>query len=52
VRTDGPMAPDIALERQRPAQYVFSQHVAIKLAEIGKATPARNGTGASEGEGH
>jgi hypothetical protein len=26
-RTDGPMAPEISLERQRPAEYVFSRHV-------------------------
>jgi len=41
VRTQGPMAPDIPLDRQRPAEYVFSRHVEIKLAEIGKAQPAR-----------
>ena len=34
VRTDGPMAPEIALGNQRPAQYVFSRHVGEKLAEI------------------
>jgi len=34
VQTSGPMAPDIRLDRQRPAQYVFSQHVAHKLEEI------------------
>ncbi|MGJ7917810.1 adenosyl-hopene transferase HpnH [Massilia sp. LXY-6] len=34
VATSGPMAPDIALEGQRPAQYVHSRHVAIKLEEI------------------
>jgi hypothetical protein len=34
VRTDGEMAPDIPLDRQRPAQYVFSRHVEQKLAEI------------------
>jgi hopanoid biosynthesis associated radical SAM protein HpnH len=34
VRTEGAMAPDIALDKQRPAQYVYSQHVEIKLAEI------------------
>ncbi|MCC6720021.1 MAG: adenosyl-hopene transferase HpnH [Acetobacteraceae bacterium] len=27
VRTSGPMAPDIPLEGQRPAEFVFSQHV-------------------------
>jgi len=34
VRTHGPMAPEIPLARQRPAQYVFSRHVDKKLAEI------------------
>jgi hopanoid biosynthesis associated radical SAM protein HpnH len=34
VRTDGPMAPEIPLDRQRPAQYVFANHVEKKLAEI------------------
>ena len=27
VGTEGPMAPDIPLDRQRPAEYVFSRHV-------------------------
>lgn len=34
VRTSGPMAPDIPLTGQRPAQYTFSRHVEIKLDEI------------------
>jgi hypothetical protein len=34
IRTDGPMAPEIALDRQRPAQYVFSEQVEKKLSEI------------------
>jgi hopanoid biosynthesis associated radical SAM protein HpnH len=34
VRTSGPMAPDIALDKQRPADYVFSGHVEEKLAAI------------------
>jgi hypothetical protein len=37
VRTDGPMAPEIPLDRQRPADYVFSRHVERKLAEIAQA---------------
>jgi len=49
VTTSGPMAPDIALEGQRPAQYVHARHVAIKLEEIRgrKATqaPAAGGAG-------
>lgn len=34
VRTRGPMAPDVPLSGQRPAQYVHARHVAIKLDEI------------------
>jgi hopanoid biosynthesis associated radical SAM protein HpnH len=40
VRTDGPMAPEIALDGQRPAQYVFSDQVEKKLSEI-RAAEAR-----------
>jgi hopanoid biosynthesis associated radical SAM protein HpnH len=34
IRTEGPMAPEIPLDRQRPAQFVFSRHVELKLKEI------------------
>jgi hopanoid biosynthesis associated radical SAM protein HpnH len=34
ARTEGPMAPEISLDRQRPAQYVFSSHVEKMLHEI------------------
>src|SRR5262245_21915368 len=37
IKTQGPMAPDIPLQNQRPAEYVFSRHVEQKLAEITKA---------------
>ena len=37
IKTDGPMAPEIPLDRQRPAEYVFSRHVEQKLAEIAEA---------------
>jgi hopanoid biosynthesis associated radical SAM protein HpnH len=33
-RTEGPMAPEVSFEKQRPAEYVFSRHVQKKLAEI------------------
>jgi hopanoid biosynthesis associated radical SAM protein HpnH len=33
-RTEGPMAPEIPLDRQRPAQYVYSTHVQKMLDEI------------------
>jgi len=34
VRTSGPMAPEIPLAKQRPAQYVFSRHVDVELSKI------------------
>jgi hopanoid biosynthesis associated radical SAM protein HpnH len=34
VDTEGAMAAEIPLDRQRPAQYVFSRHVEQKLSEI------------------
>jgi hopanoid biosynthesis associated radical SAM protein HpnH len=40
VRTAGEMAPEIPLDRQRPAEYVHTRHVAIKLAEIRGRKPA------------
>jgi hypothetical protein len=33
-RTDGPMAPEIPLDNQRPAQYIFSDQVQLRLSEI------------------
>jgi hypothetical protein len=40
VRTQGPMAPDIPIDKQRPAKFVFSGHVENKLAEIRARAPA------------
>ena len=37
VETEAPMVPDIPLKDQRPAQYVFADHVKQKLGEIEKA---------------
>ena len=34
VRTTGPMAPEINLDKQRPAQYIFSSEVQKRLSEI------------------
>jgi hopanoid biosynthesis associated radical SAM protein HpnH len=39
-RTDGEMAPEISLEQQRPAQYVYSDQVQRKLSEIRAAEAA------------
>ncbi|MGZ2746335.1 MULTISPECIES: adenosyl-hopene transferase HpnH [unclassified Burkholderia] len=37
IKTDGAFAPDIPIDNQRPAEYVFSRHVEIKLEEIQRA---------------
>ena len=34
VMTEGPMAPEIPLDKQRPAEYVFSKQVEARLSEI------------------
>jgi len=34
IRTEGPMAPDVSLARQRPAEFVFSRHVETALTRI------------------
>jgi hopanoid biosynthesis associated radical SAM protein HpnH len=41
VKTDGEMAPEIPLDRQRPAQYVFSRRVEQKLVEIRESKTER-----------
>ena len=38
-RTDGPMAPEISLDNQRPAEFTFSKHVQDKMAELRHAKP-------------
>jgi hopanoid biosynthesis associated radical SAM protein HpnH len=37
----GPMAPEIDLSKQRPADYVFSRHVQDKMAELKHAKPGK-----------
>jgi hypothetical protein len=34
IKTTGPMAPEIDMSKQRPAQYVFSSEVQKRLSEI------------------
>jgi hypothetical protein len=48
VRTDGPMARDIPLDHQRPAEYVFSNHVERRIAEIQAAEPGSKPAVAAE----
>ena len=40
VKTEGPMAPEISLENQRPAQYVFDSNVQLTLSQM-RANEAR-----------
>ena len=44
-RNEGPMAPDVPLDRQRPARFVFSRHVeeAVTRLEGVKREPQRAG---------
>jgi len=44
-RTEGPMAPDIDLSNQRPAEYVFSAHVQKAMGEMAH----ESGKGAKHG---
>jgi hypothetical protein len=40
VKTEGPMAPEIPLADQRPAQYVFDSQVQLTLSQM-RANEAR-----------
>jgi hopanoid biosynthesis associated radical SAM protein HpnH len=42
IRTDGAMAEEIDLERQRPAEYVFSRHVEQAMARLEHRRPERH----------
>ena len=50
IRTDGPMAPDVPLDRQRPADYVFGRHVeqAMDRIKTQKTEPAKDVVEAAE----
>jgi hopanoid biosynthesis associated radical SAM protein HpnH len=41
VRTTGPMAPEISLENQRPAEFVFSRHVQQAMEKLKHEKPRR-----------
>jgi hopanoid biosynthesis associated radical SAM protein HpnH len=47
VKTEGPMAPEISLERQRPAEFVFSRHVEKMLAGIPRKARGVGGAASS-----
>jgi hypothetical protein len=40
IKTKGPMAPEIPMENQRPAQYIFDGQVQLTLSQI-RANEAR-----------
>jgi hopanoid biosynthesis associated radical SAM protein HpnH len=40
VKTEGEMAPEIPLDQQRPAEYIFSRHVEKEMAAIHAKAPA------------
>ena len=40
IKTEGPMAPEIAMDEQRPAQYVFDSQVQLTLSQM-RANEAR-----------
>ena len=42
IRTEGPMADEIALEKQRPAEYVFDKIVKQAVSEAPPAKPKRS----------
>ena len=43
IRTDGPMAPDIPLDKARPAEYVFEKHVQEQVARAQTSKTAASG---------
>jgi hypothetical protein len=40
IRTEGPMAPEIPLAAQRPAEFVFASHVEDRVSELSRAAAA------------
>ena len=48
IRTEGPMAPEISLANQRPAQFSYSKHVEKALADIRARKPSKKAAGKTE----
>jgi hopanoid biosynthesis associated radical SAM protein HpnH len=48
VRTTGPMAPDIPLDRQRPAEFVFSRHVQQAMERLKHEKPGKKAKAPAE----
>jgi len=47
VRTEGDMAPEIPLDRQRPAEYVLARHVAEAMERLASSQEPVQGAGGS-----
>jgi hopanoid biosynthesis associated radical SAM protein HpnH len=50
VKVDGDMAPDIALDKQRPAEFVFSRHVEDAMTQIKSDKVANHSKGRAAAE--
>ena len=48
IKTDGEMAPEIPLDRQRPAEYVFSRHVQDAMDRLRHPKPGERMPSAAE----
>ncbi len=48
IRTEGAMAPEIPLDRQRPAEFVFSRHVENAMAKLKHEKPKTDKVEAAE----
>jgi hopanoid biosynthesis associated radical SAM protein HpnH len=48
IKTEGEMAPEIDLKRQRPAQYVFSGHVEKAMAKLSAGKNPANGVSGAD----
>ncbi|HTN12949.1 MAG TPA: adenosyl-hopene transferase HpnH [Acetobacteraceae bacterium] len=48
IRTEGAMAPEIPLDRQRPAEFVFSRHVENAMAKLKHEKPKADKVEAAE----
>jgi hopanoid biosynthesis associated radical SAM protein HpnH len=48
IKTDGDMAPEISLDQQRPAEFVFSRHVQEAMDRLSHPKPGAKLTNAAE----
>ena len=48
ARTEGPMVPDIALDKARPAEYLFERQVEDALKAMRAHAPAKGSGGKTE----